>query len=59
MIYNNPIAYGVDVTPDVLEALARTEEIVCVKEESGDIRRVTDIAVAVEERFSVFCGVDA
>jgi len=58
MIYNNPIAYGVDVTPDVLEALAGTEEIVCVKEESGDIRRVTDIAVAVGERFSVFCGVD-
>jgi len=58
MIYNNPIAYGVDVTPDVLEALAGTEEIVCVKEESGDIRRVTDIAVAVGTRFSVFCGVD-
>jgi dihydrodipicolinate synthase/N-acetylneuraminate lyase len=35
MIYNNPIAYGVDVTPDVLEALAGTEEIVCVKEESA------------------------
>ena len=58
MIYNNPIAYGVDVTPDVLEALAGTEEIVCVKEESGDIRRITDIAVAVGVRFSVFCGVD-
>ncbi len=58
MIYNNPIAYGVDVTPDVLEALADTPEIVCIKEESGDIRRVTDIAVAVGDRFSVFCGVD-
>jgi 4-hydroxy-tetrahydrodipicolinate synthase len=58
MIYNNPIAYGVDVTPDILEMLSDTREIVCVKEESGDIRRITDIAVALGDRFSVFCGVD-
>jgi 4-hydroxy-tetrahydrodipicolinate synthase len=58
MIYNNPIAYGVDVTPAVLQMLADTKQIVCVKEESGDIRRVTDIAVALGDRFSVFCGVD-
>jgi len=58
MIYNNPIAYGVDVTPDVLQMLSDTKEIVCVKEESGDIRRITDIAVALGDRFSVFCGVD-
>jgi len=58
MIYNNPIAYGVDVTPAVLQMLADTKEIVCVKEESGDIRRITDIAVALGDRFSVFCGVD-
>jgi 4-hydroxy-tetrahydrodipicolinate synthase len=58
MIYNNPIAYGVDVTPRILASLAETKEIVCVKEESGDIRRVTDIKVALGDRFSVFCGVD-
>lgn len=58
MIYNNPIAYGVDVTVDVLRDLADTPEIVCVKEESGDIRRVTDIRIAHGDRFSVFCGVD-
>ena len=58
MIYNNPIAYGVDVTPDVLAMLVDIPEIVCIKEESGDIRRVTDIAVALGDRFSVFCGVD-
>jgi 4-hydroxy-tetrahydrodipicolinate synthase len=58
MIYNNPIAYGVDVTPRILETLADTKEIVCVKEESGDVRRVTDIKVALGDRFSVFCGVD-
>jgi len=58
MIYNNPIAYGVDVTPAVLETLADVPEIVCVKEESGDIRRVTDLRVALGDRFSIFCGVD-
>lgn len=58
MIYNNPIAYGVDVTVSVLRELADTPEIVCIKEESGDIRRVTDIKVALADRFSVFCGVD-
>lgn len=58
MIYNNPIAYGVDVTPAILKVLADTPEIVCVKEETGDIRRVTDLSIELGDRFSIFCGVD-
>ncbi|MFK8253210.1 dihydrodipicolinate synthase family protein [Ancylobacter terrae] len=58
MIYNNPIAYGVDVTPAILNDLADVPSIVCVKEETGDIRRVTDIYNECGDRFSVFCGVD-
>lgn len=58
MIYNNPIAYKVDVTPSVLEELVDTPTIQCIKEESGDIRRVTDIYNALGDRFSVSCGVD-
>ena len=58
MIYNNPIAYGVDVTPAVLRELIDTPGIVCIKEECGDIRRVTDIYNETGDRFSVFCGVD-
>jgi 4-hydroxy-tetrahydrodipicolinate synthase len=58
MIYNNPIAYGVDVTPDVLKALSDVPEIVCVKEETGDVRRVTDMRVALGNRYAIFCGVD-
>jgi 4-hydroxy-tetrahydrodipicolinate synthase len=58
MIYNNPIAYGVDVTPRILQDLADTPTIVCIKEECGDIRRVTDIYNELGNRFSVFCGVD-
>jgi 4-hydroxy-tetrahydrodipicolinate synthase len=58
MIYNNPIAYGVDCTAEVLHELAATPEIVCIKEETGDIRRVTDTYNEFGDRFSVFCGVD-
>ena len=58
MIYNNPIAYGVDVTVDVLNELVDVPEIVCIKEETGDIRRVTDMLVAFGNRFKIFCGVD-
>lgn len=58
MIYNNPIAYGVDVTPAMLNELADVPTIVCVKEETGDIRRVTDTYIECGDRYSVFCGVD-
>jgi 4-hydroxy-tetrahydrodipicolinate synthase len=58
MIYNNPIAYGVDVTPEVLADLADCKSIVAVKEETGDVRRVTDVYVKLGDRYQVFCGVD-
>lgn len=58
MIYNNPIAYGVDVTPDILKVLADCPTIVAVKEETGDVRRVTDMFIALGNRFDIFCGVD-
>lgn len=58
MIYNNPIAYGVDVTPEILESLATEPKIVCIKEETGDVRRITDLTIALGDRFAVFCGVD-
>ncbi|QND67153.1 dihydrodipicolinate synthase family protein [Mesorhizobium loti] len=58
MIYNNPIAYGVDVTPAILKALADCPTIVAVKEETGDVRRVTDMIIELGDRFDIFCGVD-
>ncbi|WP_413771453.1 dihydrodipicolinate synthase family protein [Mesorhizobium sp. PAMC28654] len=58
MIYNNPIAYGVDVTPDILKVLADCPTLVAVKEETGDVRRVTDMFIALGNRFDIFCGVD-
>lgn len=58
MIYNNPIAYGVDVTAEVLRDLVGCPTIQCIKEETGDIRRVTDTFIEFGARFNVFCGVD-
>jgi 4-hydroxy-tetrahydrodipicolinate synthase len=58
MIYNNPLAYKVDVDVPTLEALAGVPEIVAVKEETGDVRRVTDLYNAFGDRFDIFCGVD-
>jgi 4-hydroxy-tetrahydrodipicolinate synthase len=58
MIYNNPIAYGVDVGVSALAELARDPLFVAVKESSGDIRRVTEIRRELGDRYRVFCGVD-
>jgi 4-hydroxy-tetrahydrodipicolinate synthase len=58
MIYNNPGAYKVDVTPAVLRELAEVSTIRCIKEESGDVRRVTDLYNPRGDRFCVFCGID-
>jgi len=58
MIYNNPIAYKVDVTPEILKTLSDEPKIVCVKEETGDIRRITDLTLELGNRFAIFCGVD-
>lgn len=58
MIYNNPLAYKVDVDVPTLEGLADVPEIVAIKEETGDIRRVTDLYNAFGDRFDIFCGVD-
>ena len=52
MIYNNPIAYGVDCTVEVLKELVDTPEIVCIKEEAGNIRRVTDLFIAFGDRWN-------
>ena len=58
MIYNNPIDYGVDVTPEMFAELAEENKIVAIKESSRDVRRVTDLINLVGRRYQIFCGVD-
>src|SRR5579862_1274484 len=42
MLYNNPVAYGVDFVPEhVAELTAELPNLVAIKESSTDVRRVT------------------
>ncbi len=43
MVYNNPIDTKVDLTPALLAEIAAIDNVVAVKEFSGDVRRVLEI----------------
>ena len=58
MIYNNPPAYGVDVTPEMFVELAAEPTVAAIKESSEDPRRLVDIANLTGDRYLLFCGVD-
>ncbi|HEU4753219.1 MAG TPA: dihydrodipicolinate synthase family protein [Armatimonadota bacterium] len=56
--YNNPIGYGVDLTPEMFAELADEERIVAIKESSADVRRITDLINLLGDRYTLFTGVD-
>ena len=58
MIYNNPISYGNDITPEMFAELAAIKNFVALKESSGNTRRLTDIHNIVGDRYAMFVGVD-
>lgn len=58
MIYNNPVAYRVDLKPEHMAELADCQWLVAIKESSDDIRRVTDLRNRLGDRFQLFIGVD-
>ncbi|MEO5815750.1 MAG: dihydrodipicolinate synthase family protein [Gemmatimonadaceae bacterium] len=59
MLYNNPIAYGTDVTPDQLSELCDAHaNLHAVKESSGDVRRVTAVRERLQDRLAIFAGMD-
>jgi len=58
MLYNNPIAYGTDVTAEQLADLAGYDNLHAVKESSGDVRRVTAVLERLGRRLNVFAGLD-
>jgi len=58
MIYNNPISYGHDVTPEMFAQLADVKNFVALKESSGNTRRITDLHNVVGDRYAIFTGVD-
>lgn len=58
MCYNNPPVYRVDITPEMFKQMEDVENIVCIKEASGDVRRITDLFNALGDRYLVFAGLD-
>lgn len=58
MLYNNPPAYRVTITNEVLEALRPIKNIVAIKESTPDTRRFTDLINAFGDRYVVFAGLD-
>lgn len=58
MIYNNPISYANEITPQMFAQLASVKNFVAIKESSGDTRRITDLRNTVGDRYALFTGVD-
>jgi 4-hydroxy-tetrahydrodipicolinate synthase len=58
MCYNNPVSYGVDITPEMFADLADEPKFTAIKESSEDVRRITDLRNLCGDRYTLFCGVD-
>lgn len=58
MLYNNPVSYRVDVTPEMFARLADEPKFIAIKESSDNVRRITDIRNLVGDRYAIFTGVD-
>lgn len=58
MIYNNHVAYKLDLKPESFKELASEPNIIAVKESSHDSRRITDMINLLGDRFEIVCGVD-
>lgn len=59
LLYNNPVAYGTDVLPEQILALAQAHgNLKAVKESSGDARRFASIRALLGDRLALFVGMD-
>lgn len=58
IVYNNPLAYHVDITPEMFLEMSPQANLVAIKESAGDTRRYTDLVNALGDRYTLFCGVD-
>ena len=58
MLYNNPIAYGTDISPEDFARLGDNPRFQAIKESASDTRRFTEIRRLTGDRFELFCGVD-
>ncbi|CUW46918.1 dihydrodipicolinate synthase family protein [Novacetimonas hansenii] len=58
MLYNNPTAYRVNISMEVLQELTDVKTIVAVKESSANTRRYTDVVNAFGARYIMMAGLD-
>jgi 1-pyrroline-4-hydroxy-2-carboxylate deaminase len=59
MLYNNPIAYGTDLSPDDVTRLTdRHQNVHALKDSSGDVRRLTAFRERLGDRLALFAGLD-
>ena len=58
MLYNNPVGYHTDVTPEQFAQIADIGNLVAIKESSANTRRITELRNLVGDRYQIFTGVD-
>jgi len=58
MLYNNPVGYSTDVSPESFARLADLPNLTSIKESSANPRRITELRNLVGDRFQLFTGVD-
>ncbi|MAT54652.1 MAG: dihydrodipicolinate synthase family protein [Saprospirales bacterium] len=59
LVYNNPVDYKIEVTPDMFEELLQLPNIQAVKESTRDTTNVTRLINRFgNERLRILCGVD-
>ena len=58
MIYNNPVDYKIDVTPDMFDELQSSENITGIKESTRDVTNITRLINRFGTRYKILCGVD-
>ncbi|MFQ5605739.1 MAG: 4-hydroxy-tetrahydrodipicolinate synthase [bacterium] len=59
MIYNVPGRTCVNILPATVEKLSKLDQIVAIKEASGDLNQVSEILTTCKDRIKVFSGDDS
>lgn len=59
MLYNVPGRTGVNLLPETVKKLAEVDNIVAIKEASGNLDQVSQIRVLVPEDFTIYSGDDS
>lgn len=59
MLYNVPGRTAVNLTAETTLKLAEIENIIAIKEASGDLEQITYICAGAPEGFSIYCGDDS